>query len=185
MEELVKEPKRLLRVKGKYKNKDAVENVIRYITRTRVNESQEKASELVSYGGRGVSADSPENVIMEMEKVQEAYNKKSGRRVYHEFYLLNDSDFESMGMDYETVQKFAHACAGYYYNRGYQVEYAVHKSHTYHIHIHFVYNSVSSVDGRKVKDYKGTLDAREKLFDEIAREFHADCPIFCSSLEYI
>lgn len=185
MEKLMKEQKRLLRAKGKYKNKDAVENVIRYITRTRENESEEKASELISFGGRGVSADSPEEVIMEMEKVQEVYNKKNGRRLYHEFYLLKDSDFEAMGRDYEIVRRFAHACAGYYYKQGYQVEYAVHESKTKHTHIHFAYNSVSSIDGRKVKDYKGALDAREKLFDEMAEEFHADCPIFRNSLEYI
>lgn len=185
MEKLMKEQKRLLRTKGKYKNKDAVENVIRYITRTRENENEEKASELISYGGRGVSADSPENAIMEMEKVQEAYNKKSGRRIYHEFYLLKDSDFEAMGKNYEIVKKFAHTCAGYYYNHGYQVEYAVHESKKKHTHIHFAYNSVSSIDGRKVKDYKGTLDTREKLFDEIAKEHYIDCPIFYSSLKYI
>lgn len=56
-------------------NEDAVEKVIRYITRTRKNE--DRADELITWGGMGVGCyASSELVIERFRAVQEVYGKK-------------------------------------------------------------------------------------------------------------
>lgn len=173
------EPKRLQLAKGTYRNKDAVKNVVSYITRTRENEPEHKARELRSYGGCGVSGNSPEDAIFQMEAVQKIYGKTRGRKMLHEFYLVSDDDFEAMGRDYETLDQCARILSSYFYAKGYQTEYAVHESESLHAHIHFAVNPVNFMDGKKINVWIPDLDEQEKLFDEIVSRFHKDSPLYC------
>jgi len=174
---------RIIKPKGRYNTRKAVDNTIRYITRSRKNE--DRANELKSFGGRGVTPDDPEKAIMEMKKVQEAYNieKRKGRRVYHEMYLLDDADFEGMGKNYNNIDLFAYACSGYFYKQGFQVEYAVHESKDNRTHVHFVVNSINGKTGKKFHDFFGGLEARQQLFDEMAKEFYTNIPILSKSFQ--
>ena len=75
----------LINIKGAYKNKDAVSNVIKYVTRTRENETRH--NELISYGGAGVSNyTEPMQMIYMFDTIQKLHgiNYRKGRRIFHE-----------------------------------------------------------------------------------------------------
>ena len=142
------------RRRGNYVNSNAVENVIRYITRTRKNE--DRRNELVVWDGMGVGCyDSPELVIEQFRYVQKAYGKTDGRKIYHEVLGFKDEEFEKMWRDYSLVHQIALECARKYYSMGYQVVFAVHhapkdtRTGNSGVHIHFVVNTVNFMDGRK------------------------------------
>ena len=75
---------------GRYKsrnftNADAVENLIRYVTRTRKNEN--RAGDLIKYGAAGAGYYlHPEDIIRQFLFVQNVYkiNQRKGKRMYHE-----------------------------------------------------------------------------------------------------
>lgn len=173
------------RAKGNYKNKDAVEKTINYITRN--GKHMDRASELRSYGGRGVITDSPEDIITGMKKVQQVYDidRHESRRIYHEYYLLDDKDFEGMGKDFDTVDRFAYACAGYLYKKGFQVAYAVHQSENLHTHIHFVVNPINVKTGKKLQSYFYDIETRQGVYDEMAKEFYTNSPILSTAFQYL
>ena len=159
---------------GNYTNKDAIENGIRYITRTRIKE--DRKNELIGWGGVGVGFYAePELVIQQFRGVQRAYGK-DGRKIFHEVYNLMDAEFEQLFCNYDFVYQIAVRCAEYYYLMGYQVVFAVHHAINAQkgnkgVHIHFVVNSVNYITGEKWHTGMRETYRRGIMFNQIMRDY--------------
>lgn len=161
------------REKGSYTNADAVENVIRYITRTRPEE--DRANELIAWSGMGVGCyASPELVIEQFRTVQEVYGKETngGRKIYHEILGFQEAEFERMWRDYNLVYQIAVECAKRYYSMGHQVVFAIHHAlrdrqiGNKGVHIHFAVNTVNFMTGKKWHTSFRQSDVREWDFNQ-------------------
>lgn len=171
---------------GNYTNPDAIENVIRYITRTRKNEI--RRNELIAWGGMGVGCyASPELVIEQFYYVQRVYGiNKNGRMLHHETLNITDKEFDKLGNDYNRVNHVALECAKAYYSNGYQVAFAVHDARKKEeiniekinkgVHIHFVVNAVNFMTGRKWHTSMKESFNRERSFNGILEGFMLDKP---------
>lgn len=157
---------------GNYVNEDAVENVIRYITRTRKNENRK--NELLMYGGKGVAIYEPvDYMIAQLIYVQCVFGieQRKGRRMYHEVFSLDPHEFIRMGRNVNTLWKFADQCAQCYFDAGYQVVYAIHGTNESDLHIHFAVSTINFRSGLKWHDSKTDLDLREDLFNKILGKY--------------
>ncbi len=164
------------RKKGSYMNADAVENVIRYITRTRQNE--DRADELIAWSGMGVGCyASPELVIDQFHAVQDVYGikAKGGRRIYHEVLGFREEEFERMWRNYGLIYQIAVECAKKYYSMGHQVVFAIHHAPkdgqmgNKGVHIHFVVNTINFMTGKKWHTGFRQSYARERGFNQNMR----------------
>ncbi len=163
--------------RGGYTNKDAVDNLIHYVTRTRRNE--DRGDELVAWGGMGVGCyGGPELAITQIRYVQDCYGieARGGRRMFHEVLCIRDEEFGWLAHSYGAAYQIGMGCAGYYYSMGFQVVFAVH--HPKHkqpdssiankwVHIHFAVNTINFRDGRKWHTSFRENYARERAFNDI------------------
>lgn len=159
-------------VKGNYTNEDAVENVVRYVTRTRAYEDRKK--ECLMCGGKGVAVYQPVDfVIRQIEYVQKVFGieRRRGRRMYHETFSISEEEFVRMGRNVHVLYSFADQCAQYYFDAGYQVVYAVHGTSESNLHIHFAVSSINFVNGAKWHDSKVDLLARNEVFNDLMRRY--------------
>ena len=164
----------LIRMKyGNYTNKGAVENVVRYITRSRDNERD--ADALISVGGAGVAYYMPpDRIIYQLEYVQNEFDidKRGGRRLAHEVFQLSASELLLLGGDYALIYDMACALSNHYYQRGHQVVFALHKN-SEGLHIHFAVNTINFRNGLKWHDNRLILQERENCFNQIVRSYQA------------
>lgn len=163
--------------RGNYTNEDAVENVIRYVTRTRKNETRK--DELIAWGGYGIGwyGGDPELAIEQFKYVQDVYgiNSRGGKRIFHEVLGIKDTEFALMWNDYGIVYQIAMDCAQKYYAMGHQVVFAIH--HTLKdipeankgLHIHFVVNAVNFRQGNKWHTSIRQSDSRQEEFKQNMR----------------
>ncbi|MCI9080088.1 MAG: relaxase/mobilization nuclease domain-containing protein [Lachnospiraceae bacterium] len=164
---------KLINIKGRYDNADVVGNVIRYITRTRANET--RFNELRGYGGAGVgNYDSPEVMEQRFNTIQKLYgiNYRKGRRIFHEVFSITDSEFENIGSDMGIVNQVALEMCREYFNEGFQVVYAVHREEIKKLHIHFAVNAVSFITGKKFDTSVEGNRHREQKFNEIMKRYY-------------
>lgn len=159
---------------GKYVNADAVENVIRYVTRSRRGETRQ--AELLGYGGAGIGFYlMPEQIIGQFLYVQDVHriDARKGRRVYHETFGNLNSEFELMGRDLNLLHQFATECCRIYYQKGHQVLYAIHwdEKGGKGLHIHFIVNTINFQNGKKWHTSKAELLERQELFNGILNSF--------------
>lgn len=123
---------------GKYHDDKSYDDLARYIERT--------DKTLGKYiGGRAIS---PYQAAMEMRIVTESYGKSKGVHLRH---MVLSFDHKCEPIAPEHAMALAFEIAGFYCYR-YQIIYGVHCD-TEHLHIHFIMNQVSYLDGRK---YPGT-----------------------------
>lgn len=158
--------------RGTYSNENVVENVIRYITRTRKKEDRQH--ELYGYGGVGVTnCISPEIMIAQIKYIQKIHgiDVRGGRRMYHETFSLCDKEFESLHYDFSIVNLFAMECCQEYFLRGHQAIYAVHFEPDKKLHIHFAVNTINFIDGKKWRSYMRDRSARDNKFNDILRRY--------------
>lgn len=126
----------IIKVVGKsYKENKALENVINYAT------DIEKTQGYI--GGYGVNPRKPDQMIKQMYQVKNVYGKETGyRQVRH--YIVS---FEPVwGVTADMALHMAYEIARYYMGQ-YQICFGVHLD-TKQIHIHFVMNTVSYMDGK-------------------------------------
>lgn len=157
---------------GNYTNLDAVENVIRYITRTRKDEN--RLHELISYGGHGVSVFFDSTVmIMQFCKVQQFFGiqQRGGRRMRHEFFRFSDYEMQLLMDKLHLVDMIAKECSVVYFDMGFQVVYAVHYDTEKRLHIHFGVNSVNYINGKKFHSEYREFYGRERRLNEIVRKY--------------
>ncbi len=153
--------------KNNYTNQDAVAKVIRYVTRTRADESKD---DLVFYGAIGAARfGSTDDIIQQFCCVQNAYGieRRGGRRMYHEVFSLMDEEVAWLGNSRESLWQLAMECAMVHYGMGFQVVFAAHWEKGGHFHIHFAVNSISFINGRKWHMSLDEIRQREELFNRI------------------
>lgn len=158
-----------------YKNDDAIEKVIRYITRTRHWEN--RAEELISCGGSGVTFRyGVEDLICQMQYTQDFYKieDRGGRRLGHEVFSFDDEDFKLiLDSDYRAVEQIAQEVCDYYFSKGFEAVYAIHYDDEKHVHFHVAYNYVSYMDGRKYKSCREDMIEKHLVYlNAYLKAFH-------------
>lgn len=155
---------------GYYTNRNAVENVVRYITRTRENET--RADELICWGSFNTliydiyGNKNPEIAIRQFCDVQEFYDikRRKGTRIFHETFNLLPEEYEEI-MRFNNLYHMLFCCCEYYNAQGFQVVYALHHSKEKGVHIHFVVNAISYVTGLKWQSWFASDKERAKAFN--------------------
>ena len=158
---------KLINIGGRYANAEAVDKVIRYVTRTRTNET--RAENLQGYGGLGIFRyDTVEMMIGRFKAVQDAYGirHRKGKRMFHEVFSITDMEFKGINCDMKLLNQIALELCGEYYRQGFQVVYAIHWEEEKKLHIHFAVNSVSFMTGKKFITSREGNRERERLFNE-------------------
>ena len=138
-----------------YTNRNATANLIRYITRTRDHE--DRAAELIGYGGLGISLFSnPEQNIREMEYVQSYYDfeKFGRRRMYHFILSYLPEETAWLNWDWELLYRITMEQCMVFYNKGHQVLFGIHYDPEKFLHVHFAVNAVSFTTFKKFRYYK-------------------------------
>lgn len=154
--------------RGNYTNDDAVENLIRYITRTRENEG--RGGDLIAYGAAGAGfCLQPDDIIRQFLYVQRAnkIDTRKGRRMYHEVFNLCDCEVWPFYMGWEQFWHVGMDCCRIYYQMGFQAVFAIHWEPGKHYHFHFAVNSISFMDGRKWHTSLAEIKQREIVFNQI------------------
>ena len=161
----------MIAMKGKYENSQVIENVVRYITRTR--SSEKRGDELLAYGSHGV-ADylSGEVMIRQMKAVQEFYRieQRKGRRMYHEVFSLTNEEVSRI-RDFSTLIQFANECSLLYFRSGFQVVYAIHYEAGGQVHIHFGVSTINFRTGAKWHSSMEDLRGRQDCFNGILEKY--------------
>ena len=150
---------------GRYQNKDAVENVLRYIMRVRKYE--DRANELLAYGGAGVPLyATPELMIQKFLYVQKLFHidSRKGRRMHHEVLNLRDEEYEKLGSSIQNLYQYALNCCMVYYEQGHQVVFAIHWEPQKRLHIHFAVNTINFITGKKWHTSMNEYSDRERFF---------------------
>ena len=163
--------------KNNFKNPDSASNLIRYITRTRPNETRQ--DELLAYGfNYGNAYVKPlEELIHEIEAVHRIYNS-TDCLMCHYTMLISDKDFYFMENDLSRLCHFASDACDYLFQLGHQACYAIHYSKNEKLHIHFAINSVNYLTGCKLRQYpKELLKNVERPIRELyAKHLHLTTP---------
>lgn len=158
-----------------YKNEDAVEKVLRYISRTRWNEN--RVSDLICIGGAGIDISAPiEEIIREFLTIQIFYkiDDRKGRRLIHLTYSFSDDEFNiRLNRNYALVNLIARNISAYYFAMGFQVFYGVHDDATKHTHIHFAISSINYLDGKKYHAGGESFKEMQSVFNQIFEEICA------------
>lgn len=161
----------MIAMKGKYENSQVIENVVRYITRTR--SSEKRGDELLAYGSHGV-ADylSVEVMIRQMKAVQEFYRieQRKGRRMYHEVFSLTNEEVSRI-RDFSTLIQFANECSLLYFQNGFQVVFAIHYEAGGQVHIHFAVSTINFRTGAKWHSSMVDLSGRQECFNAILQKY--------------
>ena len=158
--------------KRNFSNHDAVENLIHYITRTRV--SEDRKGDLITYGAVGAFYyNSVEDVIQQFKYVQNVYgiNNRNGRRMYHEVLNLLDFEAEWLGYAPEWFFQVGMECCQFYFQMGFQAVFAVHYEENKHYHFHCAVNSINFITGRKWHTSLKDIRWRENIFNEVLNKY--------------
>lgn len=157
--------------RNNYRNPNAVENLIHYVTRTRGNEDREQ--DLISYGAAGAGYYLPPNdIIRQFLYVQYVYgiNRRGGKRMYHEVFNLYDCEVEELGYDRGQLWLVGMECSQIYFQMGFQAVFAIHWEPDKHYHLHFAVNSINFIDGHKWHTSLPEIKQREEIFNKILLE---------------
>lgn len=136
-----------------FKNKDAIENLIRYITRTRPNE--DRRAELITYGAPSGCPcyKSPEQLINEFKYISKSSYTK-GSLALHYTVLISDYAFNRMNNSMDRLAQCMVECCQYIFlNLGHQCCFAIHYSQKKKLHVHIAINATNYRTGRKFNQY--------------------------------
>ena len=155
--------------KGKYSNKDAVDNVLHYVTRTRVDDDGKDI--YFTYACGTNYNDGIDRAIEQFKITENIYNidARGGRRIFHEIFTL--SPLEGSDAPYEVILEALkyvtiNACEEYF-RRGFQVVAAIHNKDSFapRLHIHFAINAINFIDGYKWKTRRSDIKDREEVLN--------------------
>lgn len=137
----------------KYFDQNAYEDTVRYIF---------KPDHASFIGGSNIC--NLNNAAAEMRGIAVMFKKDSGKRVRHS--VLSFSHQEMSWMTPEKADDYAKSAIAFYADQ-YQIVYAVH-TNTDNLHIHFLMNQISFLDGHryagKKQDYYAFQSYLRKLF---------------------
>ncbi len=172
--------------KGRYSNPDAVEKLLRYVTRTRENEN--RAGDLISYGAVGTDYfHSVDDMIQQFGYIQYIHgiNTRGGCRMYHEVLNLADLELERLGYNAGMLWQVGMECCQVYYQKGHQAVFAVHWEPEKRCHIHFAVNSINFINGLKWHSSLPEIKEREGIFNEILRKYQIMATGAIEPLEFL
>lgn len=140
----------------KFQNKDAAENLIRYITRTR--EEEYRRDDLLLYGSSsGYTYHKPvDHIIQEFEYIQKFYKAK-GALMCHYVIQISPQNYARMNNDINTLGNFATECCRYLFQMGHQACFAIHYPQGGKLHIHLAINTVNFNTGYKIRQYPAEI----------------------------
>ena len=148
-----------------YKDQNSIINLINYAGRDKSYNNEYISN---TYTG-GVNIFDLNNAAEEFILVKEYFGSTDGRQVRHIILSPDPKDLFVAPMLYELAM---YICA--YYGNRYQIFFSVHTDIASHYHIHFVMNTVSFIDGKKIHDtYKDQLHFRkycETCYAQIKRK---------------
>lgn len=124
---------------NKYQNIGCIKNLVEYIMKDKITQKRVRFC-----GGTGVDYIFFQKAYKQMKSVKKYFKKLSGRQVWH--YVLSfpfSPSNENILIAYEIGLEIINTCF-----KNYQSIFAVHEN-TDNLHIHFLINSVSYIDGRK------------------------------------
>ena len=153
-------------VNESYKDQSSIRNLIDYVGRDKTYTDSNVHN---TYTG-GVNISNLNNVAEEFIIVKNYYGSTDGRQVRHMILSPDPKDLFTAPMLYELA---LYVCA--YYGNRYQVFFSVHTDKRTHLHVHFVMNTVSFVDGKKLHDtFKEQSEFRkycEDCYAQIKRKY--------------
>lgn len=135
---------KFLNGKGKYQDSTAMHDVVQYICYP-----NKTPSHIIG----GVQIDF-KNIAQSMTDVSVSFNKNSRTRLVHFILCFRPEDFYLVNMAANIADEI---CS--YIGQQYQVVYALHED-TICPHIHFVFNSISYIDGHR---YRGQHEEYHNL----------------------
>ena len=131
-----------------YEDPYSVYNCIRYIMRDKSDKNNYHTN---IYSG-GYNIFDIKKAADEFFIIKNYYRKTDGRQIKHFVISPDPKDFFVSPMLYELA---LYICA--YYSSRFQMVFSVHTDERSHPHIHFVVNTVSFVDGKKLHESKRDL----------------------------
>lgn len=139
----------------------SVKNVINYAAK----DSKKEKDESLFYGVN--CADNPVIAAYQMQKTKELYGKTDGRQYKH--YVLSFAPGE---ISVDKAKTYAKELAQQCFGERYEVAVGIHtNSKGGKIHAHFVVNSVSFVDGRKLHFAKNDLENFKRINDQNSKKY--------------
>lgn len=112
-------------------------------------------------------ADNPAIATYQMAKTKELYNKTDGRQYKH--YVLSFAEGE---ISKDSAKTYAKELAEKCFGDRYEVAVGIHiNSKGGKIHAHFIVNSVSFVNGKKLHFAKQDLEKFKNINDSIAKKY--------------
>ena len=161
---------KFLNGKGRYRGDDARTNVAEYI----LNPYKAKHGYI---GGAYVNMESIESIVHSMDKIAQQFGKTNGVQLRH--FVLSFLPQEAR--DPRVVCRIGREIMSFV-GQKYQAVFAVHEN-TANLHIHFMLNSVSHVNGDryygKRKDYYIMLNGLKKILHR--HGIHTLIPVSCNS----
>lgn len=166
-----------------YKRQSAstLRGVVKYVlqdSKVKVDKNELNVAHWVHYQNQKSTADDDENIhlisgkdccgenaISEFLATKNLYGKADGIQFYHYTQSFKDSENISPQTAHEIAKRFAED--NY---KNYEVVIATHVDNE-HLHSHFLINSVSYVDGKKLHQTPNTLRELRKYSDEICKEY--------------
>lgn len=139
----------------------SIKTVINYAAK----DSKKEKDETLFFGLN--CADNPAITAYQMTKTKELYNKTDGRQYKH--YVLS---FAAGEITKDKAKTYAKELAEKCFGDRFEVAVGIHINSTgAKIHAHFVVNSVSFVDGRKLHFSKNDLENFKNLNDQISEKY--------------
>lgn len=134
--------------RGYFTNPFAIEELLHYVTRTRIDEARQR--DLICYGVFGAASYANIDVIIQQfQYVQHVFQNARGRKMYHFVYSFSPDEEEVIGKDYMLAYQIGQALAYYFWDQGFQILFAVHDEEEKRLHIHLAMNSVNFLTGKK------------------------------------
>lgn len=147
----------------KYKKSDDLKNVIRYAT------DPEKTYGLI--GGLGVNPFNPQEMIFQMQMIKRSFEKEGyGRRQLRHFIVSFESEWM---VSPKLALTIAYDIAKFYAGQ-YQISFGVHQD-TDNVHIHFVQNTVSYLDGRMFSENWAELSKLKNYVQDVLGKYIPQC----------
>jgi len=106
----------------------------------------------------------PETAVMEMEAVKAQYGKLGGITAYHAYQSFAEGEVSA-----ETAHEIGVKLAESVLGRRFQVLVSTHTDHENHIHNHFMWNSVSHIDGYRYNHNRAAYRAFRNESDQLCR----------------
>lgn len=139
-------------VSGKYQNKGAVENTIRYIT----GNNNAPKDKVLSVGGLDVDYGNYQNAIEQFKITKSVYHKEDKRQVLH--MVVSFDDKREKSLQETDIKELGYQIGRLLSRESYQTIWGIH-GNTDHVHIHYIINSVSYETGKKYRLECGETDS--------------------------